>query len=26
MNIRNKVAGCLYGMALGDSMGMPGEL
>ncbi len=26
MNIRNKIAGALYGMALGDAMGMPAEL
>lgn len=26
MDIRKKVSGCIYGMALGDAMGMPGEL
>lgn len=26
MNIRDKIAGTLYGMALGDAMGMPAEL
>lgn len=26
MDIRNKVGGCIYGMALGDAMGMPSEL
>ena len=24
--VRNKIAGAIYGMALGDSMGMPSEL